>query len=51
MNIETVFNYCNFYTRPAHAILRDKSKKAIILAIRGTMSIFDCLTDATCDYE
>jgi hypothetical protein len=35
---------------PAHAILMNHEEKAIILAIRGSMSVFDWLTDLTGDY-
>ena len=35
---------------PAHALCLDPPRKAIILAIRGTMSVFDCMTDLKGDY-
>ena len=30
---------------PCHAVSIDASRKAIVLSIRGTMSLFDCMTD------
>jgi Lipase (class 3) len=35
---------------PAHAICIDAEIKSIILSIRGTMSLFDCMTDLKSDY-
>lgn len=35
---------------PAYAILLNHEEKKIILCIRGTMSVFDCLSDLTGDY-
>ena len=36
---------------PAHLIVYDKSDNAIILSIRGTMSLTDSLIDFTCEYD
>lgn len=35
---------------PAYAIVVDPDKKALILIVRGTMSVFDCITDMKGDY-
>lgn len=35
---------------PAYAICIDPPKKSVILVIRGTMSVFDCMTDLKSDY-
>ena len=35
---------------PAHAIILNTEEKVVILSIRGTMSVFDCLSDLTGDY-
>jgi Lipase (class 3) len=36
---------------PGHAIVRDPLRKALVLVIRGTMSVFDCMTDLKGDYS
>ena len=30
---------------PAHAVSLDHEKQAVVLTIRGTFSVFDCITD------
>ena len=35
---------------PAHTISLDHARKAIVLAIRGSATLFDCLLDAEGDY-
>ncbi|KAI8372887.1 uncharacterized protein BYT42DRAFT_49753 [Radiomyces spectabilis] len=37
--------------RPSYFIARDRSTNSIVLCIRGTMSIFDTMTDLVCEYE
>jgi len=36
---------------PVHAICRDTSKKTIVVCIRGTLSVFDALTDLNAEYS
>jgi hypothetical protein len=36
---------------PVHAVCRDISRKAIVVCIRGTLSVFDCLTDLNAEYS
>ena len=35
---------------PCHTISVDHNKKAIVVSIRGTMSLFDCMTDLKSEY-
>jgi hypothetical protein len=35
---------------PAHAICIDRSKMTVILAVRGTLSVIDCITDLKAEY-
>ncbi|KAI9309024.1 hypothetical protein BJ944DRAFT_236459 [Cunninghamella echinulata] len=37
--------------RPSYYIARDRNTNSIVLAIRGTLSAFDTMTDLVCDYE
>ncbi|KAI8393336.1 uncharacterized protein BYT42DRAFT_550699 [Radiomyces spectabilis] len=37
--------------RPSYFIAHDRHTNAIVLSIRGTMSVFDTLTDLVCEYE
>ena len=34
---------------PPYALLLDRSRRAVVLTIRGTLSLEDCLTDAMAD--
>jgi hypothetical protein len=36
---------------PAHAICLDHAKSAIVLAVRGSLSFFDFMMDAECEYD
>jgi predicted lipase len=36
---------------PVHAVCRDISRKSIVVCIRGTLSVFDCLTDLHAEYS
>lgn len=36
---------------PAHALCFDHPNKALVITIRGTMSVFDCLNDLKANYE
>jgi len=40
---------CSHYS-PTHYLIRDRSTKSIILALRGTLSLHDLLVDLTCEY-
>ncbi|KAI8070499.1 hypothetical protein BC940DRAFT_366067 [Gongronella butleri] len=37
--------------RPSYFVSRDRATNSIVLAIRGTMSVLDTMTDLVCDYE
>ncbi|CAO3643013.1 unnamed protein product [Cunninghamella blakesleeana] len=37
--------------RPSYFIARDRNTNSIVLSIRGTLSVFDTMTDLVCDYE
>ncbi|KAI9021001.1 hypothetical protein CLU79DRAFT_208354 [Phycomyces nitens] len=37
--------------RPSYFITRDRTTNSIVLVIRGTMSVFDTMTDLVCEYE
>ena len=46
--------YSNMVSRkyaPCHVVCVDLRKKNILVAIRGTMSLFDCMTDLQSSYE
>ncbi|KAM3579022.1 hypothetical protein VKS41_008558 [Umbelopsis sp. WA50703] len=37
--------------QPSYFVSVDKPRKAIILGIRGTWSLYDCITDLVCEYR
>jgi sn1-specific diacylglycerol lipase len=42
-------SYVNDTTHKPFAVVLDHEKQLLVVAIRGTLSLEDCITDALCD--